>query len=113
MSMRKNTYKRTGTDEWKTTVKIELDIADRTADEVLVALQQGIAAMLSEGVFGARMKVEGEGEGYDVEHWLVGQRSATRDEITLAEVRDADARAQRAARLRMELAQIERLENGS
>lgn len=111
MSMRKDTYKKTGTDEWRTIVKVDLDIADKTAEEVLVTVQQGIAAMHAEYVFDARLEVEGE--GYVVEHRLVGQRSATTDEITLAEVRAADARAQRAARLRMELAQIERLENGS
>lgn len=111
MGMRKDTYRTLRTNAWETTVKVELDIADKVADEVLVTLQQGVAAMLVEGVFNPRLEVEGE--GYIMEHSLVGRRPATKDEITLAEVRAADARTQRAARLRAELAQIERLENGS
>ncbi len=111
MDMRKDTYKKTGTDEWTTIVKVDLDIADKTADEVLVMMQQGIAAMHAEYVFGARLEVDAE--GYNVEHRLVGQRSATTDEIASAKRLTADSLARRAERLRAELAEIEKLENGS
>lgn len=109
--MNKDTYKNPGSADRETTVKVELDIADKTSEEVLAEVQRGVFVLASEHIFGARLEVEGE--GYNVEHWLVGRRPATDDEIAATEALEADSRARRAARLRAELAEIERTENGA
>lgn len=112
MSMTSETF--TSDDALLTRISVPVDLDGRTGGEVVREIGRALGELHQRGIQSSNITFVVDGEAsWAVSFALVGIRPATYDEVAAYRTRQAQNTARRAAQLRAELVEIEKLENGS